>query len=112
GGDSRRRWRRRRRQWRLALLPAAPFLLHPPCLLSPLTVRHALDFWWWQEDLVCPRTRLQNAVWSWLYKWVEPVMSSWAMNKLRGELWMHSWSTSITRTRTRSTSAFALSTRL
>uniref|UniRef100_A0A0E0N9M2 Terpene cyclase/mutase family member n=1 Tax=Oryza rufipogon TaxID=4529 RepID=A0A0E0N9M2_ORYRU len=37
-----------------------------------------------KEDLVCPRTRLQNAVWSWLYKWVEPVMSSWAMNKLRG----------------------------
>uniref|UniRef100_A0A0D9YM59 Terpene cyclase/mutase family member n=1 Tax=Oryza glumipatula TaxID=40148 RepID=A0A0D9YM59_9ORYZ len=37
-----------------------------------------------KEDLVCPRTRLQNAVWSWLYKWVEPVMSSWALNKLRG----------------------------
>uniref|UniRef100_A0A0E0JVD3 cycloartenol synthase n=1 Tax=Oryza punctata TaxID=4537 RepID=A0A0E0JVD3_ORYPU len=36
------------------------------------------------EDLVCPQTRVQNAVWSWLYKWVEPVMSSWAMSKLRG----------------------------
>uniref|UniRef100_A0A0E0CFD1 Uncharacterized protein n=1 Tax=Oryza meridionalis TaxID=40149 RepID=A0A0E0CFD1_9ORYZ len=36
-----------------------------------------------EEDLVCPRTLLQYAVWSWLYRWVEPVLSSWAMNKLR-----------------------------
>uniref|UniRef100_N1QTI8 Cycloartenol synthase n=1 Tax=Aegilops tauschii TaxID=37682 RepID=N1QTI8_AEGTA len=35
------------------------------------------------EDLVCPRTVLQNAVWASLYKCVEPVLSSWPINKLR-----------------------------
>uniref|UniRef100_A0A0D9VC23 Terpene cyclase/mutase family member n=1 Tax=Leersia perrieri TaxID=77586 RepID=A0A0D9VC23_9ORYZ len=37
-----------------------------------------------KEDLLCPRTLLQNAVWSSLYKWVEPVVSRWPMSKLRG----------------------------
>ncbi|CAM0947014.1 unnamed protein product [Alopecurus aequalis] len=36
-----------------------------------------------QEDLLCPRTALQNAVWTSLYKCVEPVLSSWPINKLR-----------------------------
>uniref|UniRef100_A0A453N9Q0 Terpene cyclase/mutase family member n=1 Tax=Aegilops tauschii subsp. strangulata TaxID=200361 RepID=A0A453N9Q0_AEGTS len=36
-----------------------------------------------KEDLVCPRTVLQNAVWASLYKCVEPVLSSWPINKLR-----------------------------
>ncbi|KAF8685983.1 hypothetical protein HU200_043911 [Digitaria exilis] len=37
-----------------------------------------------KEDLLCPRTRLQNAVWTSLYNYVEPVLSSWPVNKLRG----------------------------
>uniref|UniRef100_A0A0E0R9S8 Terpene cyclase/mutase family member n=1 Tax=Oryza rufipogon TaxID=4529 RepID=A0A0E0R9S8_ORYRU len=36
-----------------------------------------------KEDLVCPRTLLQNVVWTSLYKWVEPVLGSRPMNKLR-----------------------------
>ena len=32
---------------------------------------------------MCPRTVLQNAVWASLYKCVEPVLSSWPINKLR-----------------------------
>lgn len=36
-----------------------------------------------KEDLLCPRTTLQNAVWTSLYKCVEPVLSSWPINKLR-----------------------------
>jgi hypothetical protein len=36
-----------------------------------------------QEDLVCPRTLLQNVVWTSLYRCVEPVLSSWPVNKLR-----------------------------
>ncbi|KAK3155986.1 hypothetical protein QOZ80_2AG0101350 [Eleusine coracana subsp. coracana] len=36
-----------------------------------------------KEDLLCPRTRLQNAVWTSLYMCVEPVLSSWPVNKLR-----------------------------
>nr|CAB3448824.1 unnamed protein product [Digitaria exilis]CAB3448848.1 unnamed protein product [Digitaria exilis] len=39
---------------------------------------------WLSEDLLCPRTRLQNAVWTSLYNYVEPVLSSWPVNKLRG----------------------------
>ncbi|KAF0925109.1 hypothetical protein E2562_015392 [Oryza meyeriana var. granulata] len=37
-----------------------------------------------KEDLLCPRTLLQNVVWTSLYKRVEPVLSRWPMNKLRG----------------------------
>jgi hypothetical protein len=40
-------------------------------------------FWSLQEDLVCPRTWLQNVVWTSLYKFAEPVLSSWPVNKLR-----------------------------
>lgn len=36
-----------------------------------------------QEDLLCPRTELQSAVWTSLYWCVEPVLSSWPVNKLR-----------------------------
>ncbi|KAM0887617.1 hypothetical protein ACQ4PT_028880 [Festuca glaucescens] len=36
-----------------------------------------------QEDLLCPRTMLQEAVWTSLYKCVEPVLTSWPINKLR-----------------------------
>ncbi|CAD6251025.1 unnamed protein product [Miscanthus lutarioriparius] len=36
-----------------------------------------------REDLLCPRTPLQDAVWTSLYKYVEPVLSCWPMNKLR-----------------------------
>ncbi|KAL6629179.1 hypothetical protein ACP70R_028944 [Stipagrostis hirtigluma subsp. patula] len=36
-----------------------------------------------KEDLLCPRTSIQNAVWTSLYKCVEPVLSSWPINKLR-----------------------------
>ncbi|CAD6244632.1 unnamed protein product [Miscanthus lutarioriparius] len=36
-----------------------------------------------KEDLLCPRTPLQDAVWTSLYKYVEPVLSCWPMNKLR-----------------------------
>ncbi|PAN03964.1 hypothetical protein PAHAL_1G031900 [Panicum hallii] len=36
-----------------------------------------------KEDLLCPRTDLQNAVWTALYRCVEPVLSSWPVNKLR-----------------------------
>nr|BBJ70065.1 oxidosqualene cyclase [Imperata cylindrica] len=36
-----------------------------------------------KEDLVCPRTLLQNVVWTSLYKCVEPVLSTWPVNKLR-----------------------------
>ncbi|RCV05530.1 hypothetical protein SETIT_1G091400v2 [Setaria italica] len=36
-----------------------------------------------KEDLLTPRTRLQNVIWASLYKCVEPVMSSWPVNKLR-----------------------------
>ncbi|KAL6888526.1 hypothetical protein ACP4OV_009552 [Aristida adscensionis] len=36
-----------------------------------------------KEDLLCPRTLLQNVVWTSLYKGVEPVLSSWPVNKLR-----------------------------
>ncbi|XP_066324887.1 achilleol B synthase-like isoform X2 [Miscanthus floridulus] len=36
-----------------------------------------------KEDLVCPRTLLQNVVWTSLYRCVEPVLSSWPVNKLR-----------------------------
>ncbi|RCV09875.1 hypothetical protein SETIT_2G064700v2 [Setaria italica] len=36
-----------------------------------------------KEDLLTPRTRLQNVIWASLYKFVEPVMSSWPVNKLR-----------------------------
>uniref|UniRef100_A0ACD5WM01 Uncharacterized protein n=1 Tax=Avena sativa TaxID=4498 RepID=A0ACD5WM01_AVESA len=36
-----------------------------------------------KEDLLCPRTTLQNVVWTSLYKCVEPVLSSWPINKLR-----------------------------
>jgi cycloartenol synthase len=32
---------------------------------------------------VCPRTMLQNVVWTSLYKCVEPVLSNWPINKLR-----------------------------
>jgi len=34
-------------------------------------------------DLLCPRTDMQNAVWTSLYRCVEPVLSSWPVNKLR-----------------------------
>ncbi|EEC72454.1 hypothetical protein OsI_05799 [Oryza sativa Indica Group] len=68
--------------------PTTPTIL---ALREEIYSAHYLTIDWAQarsscakEDLVCPRTRLQNAVWSWLYKWVEPVMSSWAMSKLRG----------------------------
>uniref|UniRef100_A0A0D9Y0Y5 Terpene cyclase/mutase family member n=1 Tax=Leersia perrieri TaxID=77586 RepID=A0A0D9Y0Y5_9ORYZ len=37
-----------------------------------------------KEDLLCPRTLLQNVVWSSMYKLVEPVASRWPMSKLRG----------------------------
>ncbi|RCV05534.1 hypothetical protein SETIT_1G091600v2 [Setaria italica] len=36
-----------------------------------------------KEDLLCPRTELQSAVWTSLYWCVEPVLSSWPVNKLR-----------------------------
>lgn len=36
-----------------------------------------------KEDLVCPRTMLQNVVWTSLYKCVEPVLSNWPINKVR-----------------------------
>ncbi|KAL6888527.1 hypothetical protein ACP4OV_009553 [Aristida adscensionis] len=36
-----------------------------------------------KEDLLCPRTLMQNAVWTSLYKCVEPVLSSWPINRLR-----------------------------
>lgn len=36
-----------------------------------------------QEDLICPRTLLQNVIWTSLYRCVEPVLSSWPINKLR-----------------------------
>ncbi|KAG2655912.1 hypothetical protein PVAP13_1KG043900 [Panicum virgatum] len=36
-----------------------------------------------KEDLLCPRTDMQNAVWTSLYRCVEPVLSSWPVNKLR-----------------------------
>ncbi|KXG29446.1 achilleol B synthase-like isoform X3 [Sorghum bicolor] len=36
-----------------------------------------------KEDLVCPRTLLQNVFWTSLYRCVEPVLSSCPVNKLR-----------------------------
>uniref|UniRef100_A0A8I6XYQ8 Squalene cyclase N-terminal domain-containing protein n=1 Tax=Hordeum vulgare subsp. vulgare TaxID=112509 RepID=A0A8I6XYQ8_HORVV len=36
-----------------------------------------------KEDLVCPRTMLQNVVWTSLYKCMEPMLSSWPISKLR-----------------------------
>lgn len=36
-----------------------------------------------KEDLICPRTLLQNVIWTSLYRCVEPVLSSWPINKLR-----------------------------
>uniref|UniRef100_A0A0E0CFD6 Squalene cyclase C-terminal domain-containing protein n=1 Tax=Oryza meridionalis TaxID=40149 RepID=A0A0E0CFD6_9ORYZ len=68
--------------------PTTPTIL---ALRKEIYLAHYVTIDWAQarsacakEDLVCPRTRLQNAVGSWLYRWVEPVMSSWAMSKLRG----------------------------
>ncbi|CAL5022119.1 unnamed protein product [Urochloa decumbens] len=37
-----------------------------------------------KEDLLCPQTLLQNVIWTSLYKYVEPVLSCWPINKLRG----------------------------
>ncbi|RLM79240.1 achilleol B synthase-like [Panicum miliaceum] len=36
-----------------------------------------------KEDLLCPQTMLQNTVWTSLYRYVEPLMSRWPINKLR-----------------------------
>ncbi|KAF8762823.1 hypothetical protein HU200_009036 [Digitaria exilis] len=35
------------------------------------------------EDLLCPHTLLQNTIWTSLYEYVEPLLSSWPINKLR-----------------------------
>ena len=36
-----------------------------------------------QEDVLCPRGMLQDVIWTSLYKGVEPLLSSWPVNKLR-----------------------------
>ncbi|AQK68393.1 Camelliol C synthase [Zea mays] len=60
------------------------------CLIGQEIIQFSLNygpfpsfFHFIQEDLICPRTLLQNVIWTSLYRCVEPVLSSWPINKLR-----------------------------